>query len=1346
MSASLEVGLLGPLEIRRGGEQVRIAAPKQQALVLLLALEVGRVVSSDELADRLWAGDPPTSAVTALQVYISQLRKVLGAGVIVTRRPGYLLDLPPDAVDAVRFEGLVADGRSLLAAGDAGSAEVVLTEALSAWQGDALAEFVYEDWAAAPIRRLEELRLVALEDRIEAQLQLGQGAELTGELQGLVREHPLRERLRGQHMLALYRAGRQADALSAYQDARHALVEELGIDPSPALLELERRILQQDPALIPVARPRPASEEVDDPADAEAATPSRPASDGLATAARSNLCTECGAAVTGRFCSECGAALVPARPSVERQQRKLVTVLFCDVVGSTALAERLDAEVVRGVMNRFFDAASAVISRHGGSVEKFIGDAVVAMFGVPQTHEDDALRAVRAADEIHTAIRTLADETEARFGVRVETRIGVNTGEVVVGVDVSGPSMATGDTVNVAARLEQTACAGEILLGETTWQLVRDAVAAEAAGPIQVKGKAETIVAHRLEHVVAGAAGHARRMDMPLVGRGSELRLLRDSFERWSSERACGLVTVLGTAGVGKSRLVAEFIADLGEAACVVGGRCLSYGSGITYWPLAEAIRELAGIEEEDTPEDVRHRVAVMLEGATNVGAIVSGVTALIGVEGSDAGGDESAWALRRAFEHIAGDCPLVVVLDDLQWAEAPFLDLVDHLAETLTDAPVLLLCMARPELIDVRPAWGGGKLNATTILLEPLDPEHSDELVAGLLGGRSVPDELRVRVASAAAGNPLFAEELLAYLRERGHISVTKNRVTVRSNLDEVELPPTIRALIDARLDQLPHAERGALERGAVEGQVFHAGAVTALSDGSPACAAELQRLVRKQVLRPDAGALPGEEAFRFRHLLIRDATYDGIPKQQRAEWHREFAHWLEATVGQRVSEYEEILAYHYAAAYRYLLELGGDHAESLRDRAAALLRRSADRALAQGNAVNAVVVLDQLVSVHAPSHDERVVALADRAGALRALFRIQEADDTAQQAIGEAAGASPKARAYAEAAALPIASDVRRLTSGELMLSEATSLVQQAEDAGWHSVACLAWCCVAEASVGAHQAGRALEAAERARRHAASANMPWFNAEVDRWEALALVFGSTPVAKALARCNVLYPEGSTQKWVTIRRGLFVGTLLACQGDVVEGIRLQNEARDLALELGVDVAPYAWWMGIMLFEAGQPEDAIPHLIAGAESTVSTGDRNHASTDAASAAHALAQVGRYAEVGRFVEMARDWSAADDRSTQMLWRGALARSRAASGAMDEAEQLARAAVSMAEGTDFAAASGLALIDLAWVSLRAGKLEQARDAAERAVEILARRGAVSLRRQAEAILSELNVATV
>ena len=747
MATSLDVGLLGPLQVVRDGETVRIAAPKQRALLALLALEVGQTVSTDELADSLWRGEPPDSAATALQVYVSQLRKLVGRDAIGTRRPGYALDLGRDAVDVGRFERLVTDGRALLAAGDADGAVGMLGEAIELWRGQALAEFVYEDWAAAPARRLEELRLVALEDRLDAKLQTGRGGDLTGELEQLVAQHPLRERLRGQLMLALYRGGRQADALTAYQDARRALVDELGIDPSPALVEFERRILVQDPSLLAAGSSAPV----------EVSRADRvPAVRLSKNPAAIVVCSACDSPVPAeaKFCPECGAAVASRDHETGREQRKLVTVLFCDIVGSTALGERLDAEVVRVVMSRFFASVSAVISRHGGSVEKFIGDAVVAMFGIPTIHEDDALRAVRAAEDIRTAVGVLAAEMASRWDVQIETRIGINTGEVVTAA--AGGALATGDAVNVAARLEQMAAAGETLIGDATWQLVRDAVVADPNPKRKLKGKELPVGSHRLVQVIPGGEGHRRRTDVTFVGRDRELTLLLDSYERWVAERACGLVTLLGTAGVGKSRLVGEVLADIGDEPRTIRGRCLPYGTGITYWPLAEAVRQLGGLDEEQTHDEVRRVLAECVEGADNVDLIVAGLLALLGVAGANAGAGDVRWAVARLFEHVARSRPLILVIDDLQWAESALLDLVDGMLDSVHGAPVLVLCIARPELLDARPDWGGGKLNATTVLLEPLGAADTSELVGRLLGGRQAPTQLIDRLTSLGGGEPV--------------------------------------------------------------------------------------------------------------------------------------------------------------------------------------------------------------------------------------------------------------------------------------------------------------------------------------------------------------------------------------------------------------------------------------------------------------------------------------------------------------------------------------------------------------------------------------------------------------
>ena len=418
-----------------------------------------------------------------------------------------------------------------------------------------------------------------------------------------------------------------------------------------------------------------------------------------------------------RFCDACGASLA-AEPA--RELRKVVTLLFCDVTGSTALGERLDPESLRRVMARYFEVASDVIEQHGGTVEKFIGDAVMAVFGVPVVHEDDALRGVRAAADLQPALRQLNSELEAAYGVSLALRTGVNTGEVVTG---TAERLATGDAVNVAARLEQAAQPGEVVLGGDTVRLVKDAVDVEPLAPLDLKGKAEAVQAYRLLAVRPGDPGD-RRPTVAMVGRERQQRLLDDAFANVVGERACHLFTVLGTAGVGKSRLVVEFLERL-DAATVIGGRCLSYGEGISYWPVTAAVKELLG----PAPEE---RLAELGLDPATAGAL----TPILGQQTLASSPEEIAWAVRKLFEAAAGERPLVVVFDDLHWGEPVFLDLVEHIADFSRNASILMICMARPELLDRRPTWGGGKLNAVNVLLEPLGPAETDRLIDELLSG----------------------------------------------------------------------------------------------------------------------------------------------------------------------------------------------------------------------------------------------------------------------------------------------------------------------------------------------------------------------------------------------------------------------------------------------------------------------------------------------------------------------------------------------------------------------------------------------------------------------------------
>lgn len=653
-------------------------------------------------------------------------------------------------------------------------------------------------------------------------------------------------------------------------------------------------------------------------------------------------CQNCGRenADDARFCSACGTEFAVG-PS--REQRKVVTVLFCDLVGSTALGESTDPEALRARMRRYFEDLRVILERHGGSVEKFVGDAVMAVFGIPAAHEDDALRAVRAASEMRDAI--------AAHGL--EARIGINTGEVVVGGH--GETLVTGDAVNVAARLEQAAGSGEILVGSETRLLVRDAVRAEAVEPLALKGKSEPVEAYRLVEVLGDAAPLARHMDTPLVGRESERDRLWRDFEDAAEKRTCRLFTLLGPAGIGKSRLVADFVERVGATADVLRGRCLSYGEGITYWPLVEMLIAI-GVE----PDSV------------------------IGISPHD-----TQLAFRRLLETRAADRPQVVVIDDLQWAEPVFVDLVEHVADLSRDAPIFLLCIARTELLDARPGWGGGKLNATSLLLEPLGADECAELMTRLGDDGSLDDELRERITVASAGNPLYVEEMLAMVREHG-------------GGDHIAVPPTIQALLQARIDSLDGDVRVVMERGAVEGEVFHRGAVAELSPGPVRDGMEthLATLVRKELIRSAPPTFPEDEGFRFRHLLIRDAAYESLPKATRAELHERFADWLST---HDLVERDEIVGYHLEQAYRYRVELDpGDAAlPALAARASEHLASAGRGALDRADFNAGVVLLRRAASL--PGDNERRLAVLPELAS--ALGETGEADD-ALQLLEEAAG----------------------------------------------------------------------------------------------------------------------------------------------------------------------------------------------------------------------------------------------------------------------------------------------------------------------------------------------------
>ncbi len=655
-------------------------------------------------------------------------------------------------------------------------------------------------------------------------------------------------------------------------------------------------------------------------------------------------CTACGARLPApaKFCLECGAPVASA-PTVE--VRKTVTLLFTDVTGSTAMGELLDPEAYRNVMGRYFACSRAAIEAHGGTVEKFVGDAVLAVFGVPEVREDDALRAVRAAAELNAAVRRLSDELMVELGVRLQIRTGVNTGAVVAGSARAGGSFATGDAVNTAARLEQAAAPGEVLMGRATYELVRDAVSVEEAEPVRAKGKAEPVPAYRLLEVDEGAAGRRRHLDAVLVGRGRESRALDEALDRTVETNRGHLVTVLGAPGIGKTRLVAEFLERVGDRAASVSGRCVSYGQGITYWPIVQVVRDAAGLTGEESAEGTRHALTRLLPQAGHDAEAVDHLLALLGKGGRPGSSDQTFWAVARLLEQLALHRPLVVNLDDLHWAEPTLLELLERVREETSDLPLLLVCQARPELLDQHPHWAQGSVNSSVFGLEPFSSDDTATSLAALLG-----DDLGADVVAAVAewsgGNPLFVEEIVTHLLETG-LLVDEDGWRLTGDLASAGMPATVSALLAARLDRLHDDERALLGRIAVAG--LEVGAEEAYVLGEPFPRADTDRLLgalaRRDLLRRVRGPLA--DTWHFRHVLVREAAYAALSKATRVDLHLRLADHLDEHGAMAGSELQAFVAHHFLEAARYAAELA-PHAPSTQEAADRAVRAGVEAACA--------------------------------------------------------------------------------------------------------------------------------------------------------------------------------------------------------------------------------------------------------------------------------------------------------------------------------------------------------------------------------------------------------------
>ena len=1025
----------------------------------------------------------------------------------------------------------------------------------------------------------------------------------------------------------------------------------------------------------------------------------------------------CGGANVGdaRYCSRCGESLVGVdRPRVSA--RKVVTVLFSDVRGFTELAEHLDPESLHELIGRWFSETHRVIARHGGKVEKYLGDAVMAVFGVPVLHEDDALRAARAALEMGNTLTDLNPELARRWGVQLEVRTGVNTGEVAVGEAPGGGPTTLGDTVNVAQRLETSAPPGQVLIGEETARLVRANAELAPIGALTLKGKATPVEAWRLMSISSAGAEASDRAMTPFVGREAESLLLRETLDEVVATRGPRMVTVLGPAGIGKSRLVRAFRADLHDQATTVVGRCLPYGSGIAYWPVAEIARRLAGAATEralastvggGAPSDESELVAARVARAA--GFAPGGVTV-----------EESRWAVRKLLEAVARQGPLVVVFEDIHWAEPTLLDLLEHIATLAAGAPLLLLCLARPELLEKRPSWTGvGGERSVVMPLEPLDPGDALRLLEQIERGANLAAEERSQLLATAEGNPFFLQQMVAMRTEAREYAG--------------RIPPTIQAVLTARIDALTPGERAVIQRASIEGRTFHRGALAELlsEEERHELEANLAALIRRELIHPARPDFEGEQAYCFDHILIRDATYGGIPKQLRAVLHERHAGWLEDRRDRDASDHAELAGYHLEEAFRCHLEVepaAAEHYRPLAVKAGGRLGSAGRAALIRDDLPAAIGLLERATALMPDGEPARGPLLPELGAALTDAGRLPNAERVLDAAIAEAAARDDAA---AVAHALVARLFVRLQVDPEAGTREArerfdsllTTFKTAGDDLGlgrlWRLRALVHWIEARSADADAAWL-RAVEHAERA-----GDERGWSNAL--SWLTSSAFTGPAPVEEAIARCESIRDQlrGYRREQALVLDHL--AGLEAMRGEVATARRLIAERKALLAELGVTMhTAVSHDEAFVALLSGDAAGAEAVLRAGYVRLSEMGEKALLASTAAMLAQSIIEQGHLDDAWHFTQVAEETAAADDLSAQIAWRSARARILARRGETSEAKRLSAEALTLAARTDWLSDHADALLSQAEVLELAGEAAAAAEALRGAIALYERKG--------------------
>jgi class 3 adenylate cyclase/tetratricopeptide (TPR) repeat protein len=1040
------------------------------------------------------------------------------------------------------------------------------------------------------------------------------------------------------------------------------------------------------------------------------------------------VCPACGEENPERFrlCGFCGTPFAAAE--APQEVRKTVTVVFSDLIGSTSLGESLDSETLREVLGRYFNAMQAVLERHGGAVEKFIGDAIVAVFGLPKLREDDAQRAVLAAIAMRSALAAVNEELESGWGVTLQVRTGINTGEVVAGDITEGQRLVTGDTVNVAARLEQAAGAGEILLGDLTYRLVRPIVEVEQVEQLALKGKSENVPAYRLLEV--REVERADRGATPLVGRERELEALMEAFEDARTSSRCRLATVLGAPGMGKSRLVDEFVATLGDEISVSRGRCLSHGRGVTFWPIVEIAREAAGIVDDDTPELARTKI-YSLVGDRDVADRLASV---IGLSSAQFPVEEGFWGVRKFLESLCEPCPLVAVIEDVHWAETTMLDLIEHVLSA-AETPMLLVCSARPEFFEIRPEWDALEGSVAT-LLAPLGEDEAALVAKNSLGEAGLDEDVQARIVAAAEGNPLFVEQMLSMLIDDGLLARENGQWVSSSDLAEITVPPTIQALLAARLDLLGPEERAVIEAASVAGLVFPEDALRELV--SPEIAERIVPLLgslsRKHLVHREPKIVGSDDRFRFDHVLIRDAAYQGMLKRARATLHERFVAWADRVNKDRdrALEFQEILGYHLEQAYRNLEELGplDVHGRELGAQAAERLSSAGRRAFHRGDMPAAANLLRRAVTLLPEGDPARIELLPDLGEALADIGEFAWAEVFLDEAMAAPdADSADRVRTRAELVLLWVRGQAGTPERwSDRMVSTAEAAIPIFEKAGDEAGQATAWRLLAWIHGTCLRYGLAADAAEQAVEHARLAGDSRQERRAATQYAIAAVYGPTPVLDAMRHCEEIVARAAGDRRTEGVVRSLLARLRAMRGDFEEARRLYLGARATLEELGRTVVAASTSLdsyGVEML-AGDYEGAERELRRDHRALTELGEKYLLSTVAGELARVLCAQGRYDDAVPFATEAQEFAAHDDVASQTIWRAARAKVLVRRNRQDEAIALAREAVELIGRTDDYVIRAEALGDLVEVLLAAGRRSEAEVGLTEAVELLDAKG--------------------